>query len=390
MSRCADYEPARVARAVEECFDRLPEASEVFKRGARVLVKPNLLSAERGPDYPVNTHPAVLRAVARTLQSDFGCEVWIGDSCGSLGRGSTARAIEVSGTRAVGRELGVRVFDVDREPSREVDVGGRVLRSVRLPELLSGVDAVVSVPKLKTHGLTRYTGAIKNLLGLIPGRGKKDAHVLAPGPMPFAELLADLAAVVGPRFAVLDGVVGMEGNGPNAGRPRRVGVIAASRDPVALDAVACDLIGYEPLGVPTLTASAARGLGEADPRRVTVEGVRLDEVRVADFARPPGDRFRFMAGLLPRGTCSRIVDAMGTSRPAVNVEECRLCGECVRNCPVGALREEGGRIRVRTDRCIACYCCEEVCPWDAVRLRGTHFARLLGGLTAIATGRRAP
>jgi ferredoxin len=229
---------------------------------------------------------------------------------------------------------------------------------------------------------------VKNLLGLVPGRGKKDAHVRAPDPGEFAELLADLAAAVRPGFAVLDAVVGMEGNGPNAGTPRKVGLLAASTDLVALDAVACRLIGYDPRRVPLIVAAGARGVGRADPDAIRVLGEPLEDRCVPDFRKPLGDRLRFLVRLFPRSVFGRLIESFGGVTSAVVAGRCRLCGECVRNCPAGAMSVEGGRVRVAEVRCIACYCCEEVCPYNAILMRGSHFARMVGALAGFFAGGR--
>ena len=106
------------------------------------------------------------------------------------------------------------------------------------------VDFIVSVPKLKTHGLTQYTGAIKNMMGTIPGNGKKNVHLIAPKADGFAKALVDIFQMSPPHLIVMDAIVGMGGNGPNAGQPRKVGLILASRDSVAMDAVASSIIGF--------------------------------------------------------------------------------------------------------------------------------------------------
>jgi uncharacterized protein (DUF362 family)/NAD-dependent dihydropyrimidine dehydrogenase PreA subunit len=389
LARCRSYGRAEVRAAVRRCFELLPESAGLFPRGSRVLLKPNLLSSRRGPGEPVNTHPEVVRAVAEMLGGEFGCELTIGDSCGSLGSGTTGRALERSGIVRICEELGARMLNVDRAPHRVVPVrDGRVLGRVALPEALEGFDTVVSLPKLKTHGLTRYTGAVKNLLGLVPGGGKKRAHVTAPDPGRFAELLVDLYGEVRPGFALLDGVVGMEGNGPNAGTPRAMAFLGASSDPVALDAVACHLIGYRPQRVPVLAGCAARGLGVADLARIETVGLDMAEVRRPDFRKPLGDRLRFLGAVLPASVFGDLIEALTDVTSTVEPERCRLCGECVRNCPAGAMRIADGGVQVAPNRCIACYCCEEVCPYNAVVMRGTPFARIVGAVGSFFGGRR--
>lgn len=390
LASCRSYERGAVRAAVARALDLLPGLETLLKRGSLVLLKPNLLSSRHTPDYPINTHPEVVRAVAEIVKADFGCEVCIGDSCGSMTTGSTDLAIRNTGLDVVCRETGARLFNVDREPKRSYEVpGGAILHAVQLPAALPDFDVIVSLPKLKTHGLTRYTGAVKNLFGLVPGRAKKDGHVHAPGPIVFARLLADVASVVRADLALIDGVIGMEGNGPNAGTARLVGMIGASADLVALDAIACRIIGYDPLAVPLLAECQARGLGTADPALIEVRGESAELFRLTDFRKPIGDRFGFLARRLPAQLFGRVWDALTTVWSSVNYERCRLCGECVRNCPAGAMRVEDGRVIVCPELCIACYCCDEVCPYNAIEMRGTDFARVLMACAAFVTGGRS-
>ncbi len=128
-------------------------------------------------------------------------------------------------------------------------------------------DAIVNISKLKTHGLTAFTGAIKNVFGCIPGVRKGLFHVqAAENREVFAQMLVDLLGAVRPSVNVMDAVVAMEGEGPNAGRPKQLGIILASSDPVALDAVACAIVGIDPLSIDTTRLAAEQGLGCADFR----------------------------------------------------------------------------------------------------------------------------
>ena len=117
------------------------------------------------------------------------------------------------------------------------------------------VDKIINVPKLKTHGMTVYSGAVKNMFGIIPGSYKGEYHLRFEDVDDFADLLVDLCLFAKPVLTVMDAVVGMEGYGPTNGRPRTVGLIISSPDPYALDVVAAEVIGLKGRQVPTIRKS---------------------------------------------------------------------------------------------------------------------------------------
>jgi len=242
--RCESYDLAVVREAVRACLRALPEVKALLRTGRRVLLKPNLLSASAVVERAVNTHPAVIRAAAEVCRRDYGCDVAIGDSCGSLAPGSTQRALESTGVPEICDALGATPLDFDRCASTTLDVRqGQVLKRLTVARPALEADVLFSLPKFKTHNLTLLTGGVKNMMGAVPGKGKKDMHVIAPKPALFARALVDLYGVVRPHLSLMDAVVGMEGNGPNAGTPRRVGLLMAATDAVALDAVAAAIMG---------------------------------------------------------------------------------------------------------------------------------------------------
>ena len=154
-ARCIAYNAPQVRKAVRQCVEALPDMQELLGGGKSVLLKPNLLSTRYGPENHINTHPAVVFALAELLIQEFGCAVAIGDSCGSLTHGSTAKAITVSRMDQVAATIGARIYNVDTQPRHVVHFKeGRVYREIPLPSNLDQFDLIISVAKLKTHSLT--------------------------------------------------------------------------------------------------------------------------------------------------------------------------------------------------------------------------------------------
>jgi uncharacterized protein (DUF362 family)/Pyruvate/2-oxoacid:ferredoxin oxidoreductase delta subunit len=382
-ARCLTYGLGQVRKAVRQCLEELPDLQELFQCARNVLLKPNLLSSRKTPDDHVNTHPAVVRAIAELLIGEFKCQVSIGDSCGTLTQDATAMAIRNSGMDQVADAVGARIYNVDAQPPRMASFERSLAcKELPLPANLDQFDLVISVGKMKTHGLTGMTGAVKNMLGLVPGGAKKQAHLAAPRPEEFAALLCDLYDVVRPGAAFMDGVVAMEGRGPANGNLRHVELIAASRDPVALDSFCAEVMGFEPLSIPLLAQCRARGLGEAAPAGISIRGQPPAAFALPDFAKPATYASGLLLNAVPRWLCRAAMSPFIARHASINQDRCRRCGECAANCPSHAISLEAasGRYSVDRRRCISCCCCDEVCAWNAVSVQRTALARAFSRL----------
>jgi uncharacterized protein (DUF362 family) len=137
---------------------------------------------------------------------------------------------------------------------------GRIIKRFQIIKTALQVDAIVSVSKLKTHLLTGMTAATKNLFGLVPGYEKASFHGRLADPMDFSRMLVDLNELMRPQLQIMDAVIGMEGDGPNSGEPRKIGAILASGSYAHIDVVAARIIGMAPIDIPTIAAEVERGL----------------------------------------------------------------------------------------------------------------------------------
>ncbi len=378
LSVCSTYEANRVRDAVGECLGCLPAARTLLRPGARVIVKPNLINA-RPPDTAICTHPAVVRAVAEWACA-AGCQVTIADEPGYALLARAEPLFARAGISQACEDLPVR-YELLR-------MGGYVVASVpnplRLAEVrvsaaLRDADVVINLPKCKTHGQTLLTGAIKNLFGGVAPRERIQIHGLG-GFEGLSEAIVDAFACQRPQLTVMDAIVAMEGNGPTRGRPRPLGLVAASGDAVALDAVMEHLAGFEPGEVRVTAAAGRQGLGECNLTRVQVDGYDIRRAHVP-LERPPG----LIRHGMPRWV-GRVVSRHLWVRPAFDAARCVGCGACAAICPGGAI-DMNGTARVNYDRCIECFCCQEVCPADAIDSRESLLARVVVGSSRRVTGR---
>ena len=369
LSRCWDYQQAHLGQAVKEVLSSLPALP--FKKGDRVLLKPNCLSSHHGPEKPVNTRPEVVEEVGRYLKDYYGVELLIADSGGMGSYGRTRRTYALLGLEALADRLEARLVNLEERGLISVkSPGGKIVPVFKATSLLNEIEAIVNLPKLKTHLLTGITGAIKNSLGLLPGSLKRDVHRLALNGSDMAQALVDiyqgLKIKVPFVLQVMDGIMAMEGAGPVQGTSRSVGWILASTDPVAMDVATATIMGFNPGRIATITLAAAAGLGEADPSNIRLQGAAWEELPVQGFKRPFSQARQWLGKLLPPKLAGRALDWLTEARPRPNPDGCQLCGLCVQACPAEALSFEGKKLVLTKSNCIECYCCLEHCPGEGL------------------------
>lgn len=341
--------------------------------GQSVFLKVNLLN-KNAPEKAVTTHPAVARAVVRAVRAAGATDIAIGDSPGGRTTAGSARALfQVSGMATVAAEEGARLVLLDDEVVRRSVPEGRLYSSFNLGREAVEADVLIDMPRLKTHGFMQMTGAVKNLFGCIPGLEKAAFHVKVPDRDDFAEMLVDLLLACRPALTIMDAIVGMEGEGPSAGKPRHIGALLASADAAALDVVAARVAGFDPMEVYTIAAAHRRGLGPRSTDEVDIRGAQWREVAPEHFAHPARDITRSMPPALRRWARARV-----SSKPVLGrAGDCTACRTCERNCPVHAIDMRNGRPHFDHDACIRCYCCQELCPEHAIDLKTPWFVRSL-------------
>ncbi|MBW9223178.1 DUF362 domain-containing protein [Methanothermococcus sp. SCGC AD-155-E23] len=331
----------------------------------RILVKPNILGPYP-PDKHVTTHPAFLEWILSYLIEVRGVErdrIVVGESSGF----STERAYEVSRIKDICEKYHISFLPFERDRGVKVKL---LNTSLVISKTVMDSDLIVNLPKLKTHVLTRYTGAVKNLYGCIPGGLKPKLHKYFPREQDFAQLLVELYRflVKGREIvSVIDGIWGMEGNGPSNGRPVNSKVVIASRDALALDILATYYIGYNPTDVLTNRIL----IGERYNWKDDLEILEVEEdVKRRDLKDVPRIKFRkpltfYLTSILPPFILKLIFSTM-IEKPRIDRRRCRRCGVCEKICPVGAISLDN--LEIDRKKCINCYCCHEMCRFNAIRL----------------------
>jgi uncharacterized protein (DUF362 family) len=270
IRKVADYEQELAAVIYESLLEfKLPIKDKT------VLLKPNLVGLD--PMGVMNTHPAVIAATRETFLKLGAARVLIGDGP-AMDRDTHAIVESVRLQQYTGR-LGRDFCDLNIDDVERVvlPTAASKLKELYLPKTVLGVDYLVSMPKLKTHHWAGVTLSLKNMFGIVPGAcygwPKNVLHWAG-----IDRSILDINAAARPDFAIVDGVMGMEGNGPIQGTPKAAGVLLFGDDPVAVDATACRVMGLRPEKVAYL-ASAGTMLGHLEDEKIQQLGERWESVQ---------------------------------------------------------------------------------------------------------------
>lgn len=374
--KCENYD--EVQRAVDEAISLLGGMEKFVKSGDKVVIKPNYVM-KKNPEEAATTHPAFLHAVIVSVERAGGI-VTIAESPGGpynsqllKGLYTVCGAYEaIKGTNA---KLNFDTAFTDTSYPQ-----GHTIKNMPLIKPVLDADVIISLPKLKTHAMTSYTGAVKNLFGVIPGTHKAELHFRLDDRKAFCSMLVDLYECIKPDLSIMDGVWGMEGNGPTSGQNRHIGLVMASANGHALDMAACKIIDYKPEEVDTVYEAVKRGLCASSAEDLDILGENINELVIKDFLKPESHFNLLKLVSLPAALNARVIHLL-SSRPEMYHDKCIGCGECMRCCPPKAITmndtKYGKRPFIDTEKCIRCFCCQELCPKKAVGIKRPLFNRLM-------------
>ncbi|WP_034328386.1 DUF362 domain-containing protein [Alkaliphilus transvaalensis] len=374
---CKDYDYLKVRAAIERNFEDLGGISRFIKKGDRVLLKLNLLMKKK-PEEATTTHPIFTKALASIL-IDYGAEVIIGDSPGGPFNTNALKGIyRACGIEKVAEEVGAKL-NYNTNSAEIENKEGLLLKKITGIAVLQEVDQVISVSKLKTHGMMLFTGAVKNMFGIVAGLEKAEYHVRMPKNVDFSNALVDICIAAKPVLSFMDGIVGMEGAGPSAGDPREIGAVLASTSPYHLDVVATNIINLNPMKVPTIQRCVERSLCKGNFEDIQLKGDHLEQFRIKDFIIPEIRSIDLLEGKLPK-FLREILNSAMQPKPVFTHETCVGCGDCGKFCPPQVITMTEKRPFVDLEGCIRCFCCQELCPVKAVEIHRPLLMKLMARL----------
>lgn len=374
---CKDYREQNVDQAIQEGMNMLGSIGDLFKLEEKILIKPNLL-AKASPEKAVTTHPAVFSAIGKYLKTHGYKNLYYGDSPGNP-IGGVERVAAGCGIKEPAESL--NILPADFSAGKEVRFEkGITEQNFIISNGILECNAIVNVCKMKTHQLERITGAAKNMFGAVYGVNKGAFHAKYTDADSFARMIADLNNFIKPRLHIMDGIVAMEGNGPQSGTPIQMNLILMSEDPIALDSVFCHLIDLNPELVPTNQYGQEYGVGTMKSEEIEVLTTQ-GSITVEEAAERYGNKNYDVYRGTDKKTQIRLlqpIQPLLQKKPYIIKEKCVKCGICVDSCP---LEKKALKIKRYTQYnyklCIRCYCCQEMCPQKAIDVKVPFVAKLM-------------
>jgi uncharacterized protein (DUF362 family)/Pyruvate/2-oxoacid:ferredoxin oxidoreductase delta subunit len=352
--RCKDYSRKDVIESVRRIFCELGGIEKFVNPMERVLVKPNLLGAHP-PQQAITTHPEVVRGVVRLIKEAGGVPL-IGDSPSTL---DIWNVYEKTGIRQIAEEENVELLDFNSYKVVEKSIDHPTIKKIYLSKYVEEVGAIINLPKLKTHSLTVFTCGVKNLYGFVPGLLKTEYHRYAATTKLFNKLLAEIFTILESkvRLTVVDGVVGMDGEGPASGRVRNFGILYGSDDVVEVDIFTAQLFNISPRRIELFRYC------KRDFSYDTNEDI-VREYKFRDTVLPA----RHIVNYIPE-VFIKFLSPLVWLKPNISNSLCRLCKKCYDICPTKAIKMDGDRLVIDDRDCIKCFCCKEVCNYGAVSVK---------------------
>jgi len=345
--KCKNYNQKEIDKAVKRLLELLNFDKSKYKN---ILIKPNVLGYYKENLNAIITHPSIVKSLLKQFKKAVVGESSFTDTENNL--------------RKTGYWKLKPIVLEEKKLIKIRDEKAKVLKYFYLPQPVKEADLVVNVPKLKTHTLTKLTGAIKNLYGCIPGGVKQVYHRNAKGEKNFSELLVDIYQNIKPGLNVMDAVIAMEAEGPSSGKPKKVGLLLASKNAVALDIVCAKLMGYKAKDIFTINEAVKRRLGSYN---IEIIG-DLKKIPNLRFEKP--SRFK-------RAMVNAVLLGMTKEKIVVDENKCIKCGICAKHCPMKAIILNPYPI-INEKKCIRCFCCIEVCPHHALHLKDNIMRKVAG------------
>jgi len=362
--KCDSYDEKLVYNAVKKS---LSDINFKFKKNSTVLIKPNILSQNKPENY-ITTHPTILDAICKILKEN-NCKIIIGDSSGFYKEGGTKLAMKVSGIEEIAKKNKAELIPFEEAEIKKIkDNNAKILKEINIAKPVLEADLVINVPKLKTHSLMVFTGGVKNLLGTLPGGLKQKCHLIAKRDKEFGNLLLDIYQNIKPGLNIMDGVIGIEGEGPGTGgTPIKTGYILASENAIALDIVAQRITGMNPEEIVTTRDAIKRGLFS-----------NYNDVEIiGEFVTVPYKKPMRFIRKVPT-FLKDIPFKQAIVFPYINKEKCKKCMVCVDMCPTKTIKLRNNFVFIEKKGCINCYCCHELCPYNAITMKSSMLIEIAG------------
>jgi len=332
-----------------KCYDQVYcyiKNSLLIEKGKKVAVKLNLLGPLK-PEQAATTHPAVVSLIVDILIS-LECEVML---CEDMDDFTTVRE---TGILPVLEHYKLPFYNLREYGYTDIEVEGV---TYQYSTLIDACDVLMEIPKFKTHMLTNYTGAVKNMFGCIKKEQRKETHKLLDE-NDFANALCSIYSIRKPDIIIMDAIIAMEGMGPSFGTPKYLGNLVLGTDGVLVDYYCTKMTGFDVKQLKTLQHAIRRKLSLFKSEEEFYPYCPKNVDSNDKFYRLPiyenEDRQTYISVLRRLFT--------------IDYDVCIGCGKCKEVCPFNAIEMENNIPKNNTSKCNLCICCMELCPVGAIRL----------------------
>jgi len=367
---------AQIEEAILKAIGLIGGVGRYVNKGNKVLIKPNFC-ADKLSSSGVTTNLKIVDGLIKLVLEAGGSPI-IGE--GSIYPLSTSKVFEKLGVYELGTKYGIDVVDLNEDEIAEVSVPNPlILETVRIAKTALTCDKIISVAKLKMHEIVKVSLSLKNMKGVLPGIEKHVTHRKG-----LEKAIADLCSIIRPTMAVIDGIVGSAGATALMVKPVESNLILAGNDPVAVDAIASYIMGFNPSEISVLKYASMKGLGTANIKNINVKGEELENLRLKITPLFSKEKFkdRFfryfqlkinklfyktaypITRILPKDYPTMY--CVGDVKISLDRNACTKCGRCVLVCPNDAVLLKKGYPRINVGACSGCLYCIEACSSGAI------------------------
>ncbi|QVK21009.1 DUF362 domain-containing protein [Mycoplasmatota bacterium] len=366
IKKCDRYDVGLIKSQINLSLQELGGLDLYIKPKSKVLLKTNLMTVKK-PIQAATTHPTFVEALIEIFK-EHECEVIIADSPGGPYISSMMKRVyKATKMEEISDKHGIEL-NRDYGSYEVFDNKSSLYKKMKICNFVKNADHIISVSKLKTHAFITFTGAVKNMFGVVPGLAKADLHMQYPELLDFGNMLVDVCTHISPTLSFMDGIIAMEGEGPGSGNPRQMNTILTSTSPYHLDVVASKMINIDPKTIPTVYNSIERGIVKSDFSDIDLIG-NMDEFIEHDFVQAQSNKFKDGH----KWSIWRYFKRF----PKIITKSCVGCKDCANVCPANTIDIVNKKAVINYENCISCFCCHEFCPVKAITVKRKLFRKNL-------------